>query len=115
MIQQVDYCVRLTRNVTLAPMQVQKTIQIAKISILSKRLNIITEPLPFKEANEGVEAIPSYETFKQGGSRLTIRLQNEKIVLRKGTKVAQVDAANIVPPMFAPDPSMEESVLKYMN
>ena len=86
MIQQVDHYVRLMRNMTLAPMQVHKTVGIAKILILSKRLNVITEPLPFREAIEGVEAILSYETFKQGESRLTIGLQNgtrEKIVLKK--------------------------------
>ena len=118
MIQQIDHYGRLTRNVTLAPMQVHKTVGIAKIPILSKRLNVITEPLPLREAIEGVEAILSYETFKQGGSRLTIGLQNstrEKIVLKKGTRVARVAAANVVPPMFAPDPSMEESVLEYMS
>ena len=99
-------------------MQVHKTVGIAKIPILSKRLNVIMEPLPFREAIEGVEVIPSYETFKQRGSRLTIGLQNgtrEKIVLKKGTRVARVTAANVVPTMFAPDPSTEESVLKYMN
>ena len=71
---------------TLVPIQVHKTVGIAKIPILSKRLNVITEPLPLREAIEGVEAIPSYETFKQGGSRLTIGLQigtREKIVLKK--------------------------------
>ena len=49
------------------------------------------EPLPLREAIEGVKAILSYETFKQGESRLTIGLQNgtrEKIVLKKGTRVA---------------------------
>ena len=29
--------------------------------------------------------------------------------------MARVVAANVVPPMFAPDPSTEESVLKYVN
>ena len=91
MIQQIDHYVRLTRNVTLAPMQVHKTVGIAKILILSKRLNVIMEPLPLREAIERIEAILSYETFKQGGSRLTIGLQNgtrEKIVFKKGTRVA---------------------------
>ena len=62
-----------------------------RIAKMSKRLNVITEPLPLREAIKGVEAIPSYEIFKQGGSRLTIGLQNgtrEKIVLKKGTRVA---------------------------
>ena len=40
---------------------------VAKIPILSKRLNVMTELLPVQEAIEGVEAITSYETFKQGG------------------------------------------------
>ena len=68
--------VRLTRNVTLAPMQVHKTVGIAKIQVIRKRLNVITEPLPGRETIEGVEAITSYETFKQGGNRLTLGLQN---------------------------------------
>ena len=52
------------------------------------------------------------------GSRLTIGLQNgtrEKIVLKKGTRVSPVAMANVVPPMFAPDLSTEESVLEYVN
>ena len=59
----------------------------------------------------------SYETFKQGGNRITIGLQNmtqEKIILKKGTKVARVSAANIVPPMLAPDPSTDRNELKYV-
>ena len=46
MINQVDHYVRLTRKVTLAPMQVHKTVGITKIPILSKRLNVMTESLP---------------------------------------------------------------------
>ena len=116
MINQVDHYVRLTRKVTLALMQVHKTVGIAKIPILSKRLNVMTESLLAQEAIEGVEAITSYETFKQGGNRVTIGLQNmtwEKITLKKGTKVACVAAANIVPPMLVPDPSRERNELKY--
>ena len=85
-------------------MQVHKTVGITKIPILSKRLNVMTESLPAQEAIEGVEAITSYETFKQGGNGVTIGLQNmtrEKITLKKGTKVAHVAATNIVPPMLA--------------
>ena len=67
MINQVDHYVRLTRKVTLAQMQVHKTVGVAKTPILSKRLNVMTELLLAREAIEGVEAITSYETFKQGG------------------------------------------------
>ena len=43
MIHQVNHYVGLTRNVTLAPKQVHKTAGIAKILVLSKRLNVIME------------------------------------------------------------------------
>ena len=76
MINQVDHYVRLMRKVTLPPMQVHKTVGVARILVLSKRLNVMTESLPAQEAIKGVEAVPSYETFKQGGNRVTIGLQN---------------------------------------
>ena len=45
MINQVDHYVRSTRKITLPPMQVHKTVGVAKIPILSKRLNVMTESL----------------------------------------------------------------------
>ena len=104
-------------------MRVHKTVGVAKNPVLSKHLNVIAQPLPLREAIDGVEAITSYETFKQGGNRLTIGLQNctrENIILRKGTKVARVAVArvavaNVVPPMLALRLSTNENKLKYMT
>ena len=118
MIQQVDHYVRLTRNVTLPPMQVHKTVGSAKIPVLTKRLNVVTEPLPPWEAIAGVEAIEGYETFKQGANRVTLGLCNstrQKITLKKGTRVAHVVVANMVLPMLAMDPSTVESELGYTS
>ena len=78
----------------------------------------MTEPLLAREAIDGIEAISSYETFKQGGNRVTIGLQNgtwEKITLKKWTKIARVTAANIVPSILAPDPSIDKSELEYIT
>ena len=41
-------------------------------------------------------------------------MTQEKITLKKGTKVACVVAANIVPPMLAPDLSIDKSELEYI-
>ena len=49
MINQIDHYIRLMRDVTIPAMQVQKTIGIAKIPILTKRLNVMTEALPHRE------------------------------------------------------------------
>ena len=104
MIDQIDHYVRLMRDITIPAMQVHKTVGVAKIPVLTKRLNVITEALPHGEEVKGIEAILSYKTFKQGGNRITIGLTNttrEKIVLKKETKVVRVFAANVVPLMLA--------------
>ena len=87
---QIDHYIRLMRDVTIPAMQVHRTIGIAKMPILTKRLNVMTEALPHREEIKGVEAIPSYETFKQGGNRITVGLNNttqEKITLKRAMKV----------------------------
>ena len=76
MVKQIDHYIKLMRDVTIPAMQVQKTIGITKIPILTKRLNVMLETLPHRKEIKGIEAIPSYETFKQGGSRVIIRLNN---------------------------------------
>ena len=106
MTGKVDHYVRLTRNVTLCPMQGCTTTGIASIPILVKRLNIAVDCLEPAQALEGVEVIPSIGYFKKGSSRLTIALRNDtrdKITLKKGTKVGRVMATNIVPPALAPN------------
>ena len=98
-IDQMNHYMRLTRDVTIPAMQVHKTIDIAKIPILTKRLNVMTEALPHREEIKGIEAIPSYETFKQGGNRISIGLNNttqEKFMLKRGTKVAKVFTAKVI-------------------
>ena len=52
----------------------------------------------------------------EGGTGSLLDSKNmtwEKITLKKGTKVTRVSAANIVPSMLAPDPSIERNELKY--
>ena len=52
-----------------------------------------------------VELLSSYESIKPGSQRVAVALYNntrEKITLKKGTIVANVAAANVIPPMLAP-------------
>ena len=75
-IDQIDHYIRLTRDITIPAMQVHRTTGIAKIPVFTKRLNVMTKALPHREEIKGIEAIPSYETFKQGGNRIIIGLNN---------------------------------------
>ena len=60
-----------------------------------------------------VELISSYESIKSGSQRVAAALYNntcEKITLKKGTIVAKVATANVIPPMLAPASGMFQNV-----
>ena len=65
-----------------------------------------------------VHAIESYTTGKLGTKCVAVALVNnsgEKITLKKGTKIGQLKAANVVPPSLAPCTSMDLNVLEYVQ
>ena len=90
--------------IVLAPHQVIKAMGLTQMPALDKRLNVTTESAG--QIQEGkIKLIPSYENIKPGSQRVAMALYNstnEKITLKKGTIVAKVAAANVVPPMLAP-------------
>ena len=52
-----------------------------------------------------IKAIPSYDYLEQGSKKVNIALQNctrQNIKLRKGTKVAMIMLANVIPLELAP-------------
>ena len=61
----------------------------------------------------GLSCFLRYESIKPGSPRVAVALYNnthEKITLKKGTIVAKVAAANVIPPMLAPATGMFQNV-----
>ena len=77
---------------------------LTQIPVLRKQVNIATEAI--NNLQDGrVELLSSYESIKPGSQRVAVALYNntrEKITLKKGTIVAKVATANVIPPMLAP-------------
>ena len=104
MIHKVGGEVKLTKAIVLAPHQVIKAMGLTQMPALDKRLNVTTESAGHIQEGK-IKLIPSYENIKPGSQRVAVALynsSNDKITLKKGTIVAKVAAANIVPPMLAP-------------
>ena len=81
---------------------------ITKINSHNKRLNVINEP----RVDLDEYTLPSYTCMRPGSKRVGValmNLSNAPITLNKGTVVATVKAANIIPPMLAPKPPNENS------
>ena len=66
----------------------------------------------------GVHAVESYTTVKPGTKRVAVALVNnsgDKVILKKGTKIGQLKAANVIPPSLAPCTSTDLNVLEYVQ
>ena len=93
--------VKLTRKVTIPPLETVTISGVTHVSAHSKRVNIVTEP------REDIDefTVSSYFYMRPGskwaGAAL-LNLSNRPVILKKGTIVDTVKAGNKVPPMLAP-------------
>ena len=75
-------------------------------------MNVSTDGNPELDQG-GIELLPSYESMKRGSNRVAVALFNNsqgKVMLRKGTVVARISAANVIPPMLAPSAEMYQDI-----
>ena len=117
MIDQVDHKIKLSQNVTIHPRKAVKSTGMVQLPFLSKQLNVTAEPTQNIGNFHDVHAIESYTMVKLGTKCVAVALVNnsgEKVTLRKGTKIGQLKAANVVPPSLAPRTSTDLNVLKYV-
>ena len=66
----------------------------------------------------GVHAVESYTMVKLGTKCVAVALVNnsgDKVILKKGTKIGWLKAANVVPPSLAPCMSTDLNVLEYVQ
>ena len=118
MIDHIDHEIKLSKNITLQPRQATKSTGMVKLPILSKRLNVMTEPKENIGDITGVNSVETYATVKTGTKRVAVALVNnsgEKVTIKKGTVVGRLKAVNAVPICLAPKMSTDNDVLKYMQ
>ena len=100
-LEKVRGDVKLTRNVQVPPMETISVSGITTVNSHTKRVNVITEP----RENCDEYTIPSYSYMRPGLKRASVALRNlsEKVqTFKKGTVIATIKAANLVPPKLAP-------------
>ena len=93
--------VKLTRNVQIPPMETITASGITTISLDTKQVNVITEPR--EDLDE--YTVPSCSYMRLGSKRVSVALRNlsEKTqTFKRGTVIATIHAANLVPPKLAP-------------
>ena len=100
-LTQVKGEVKLTRKVVIPPLDTVSVSGLTNIYKHSKHVNIITEP----REDEDEFTIPCYSYMRPGSKRAAVTLWNlseRPQVLKKGTVIAKVQAANLIPLKLAP-------------
>ena len=95
-----------------------KSTGIVPLPMLSKRMNVTTEPMQNIGNFHDVHAVESYTMVKPGTKRVAVALVNnsgEKVTIKKGTCIGWLKVANVVPPSLAPCMSTDKSVLEYVQ
>ena len=100
-LDQVKGEVKLGRKVVIAPLDSVHVSGITHVNSHAKRLNVMTEGRDDLDEY----TLPSYSFMRPGSKRAGVALMNlssKPVVLKKGTVVAHVKPANLIPPMLAP-------------
>ena len=95
-----------------------KSTGMVKLPVLSKHLNVMTEPRENVGDVTSVNSVKTYATIKTGTKRVTVALVNnlgEKVTIKRGTVIGRLKAVNAVPICLAPKSSTDNDVLEYVQ
>ena len=109
-LDEVNGSVHTTQKLSLGPFENATVTGILKGPVKSsayhKRVNVAIEPLEaHKEGESKYSAVPGYAFLKPGSDRVKVMIKNltaRVVKVQQGSKVALIEAANVVPHMLAP-------------
>ena len=109
-LDDINGTVHTTQKLSLGPFENATVTGILKGPVKSsayhKRVNVTVEPIEaHKEGENKYCAVPSYAFLKPGSDRVKVMIKNltaRVVKVPQGSKVALVEAANVVPHMLAP-------------
>ena len=118
--------VHTTQKITLGPFESRTLSGIlkgpVKNSAYHKRVNVSVEPLEAHRGESQYCAVPGYTFLKPGSDRLQVMIKNlttRTIKVSQGSKVASMEAANVVPHILAPQDATpvqpETNIMKSTN
>ena len=76
-------------------------------------MNVVIDNLPENQHCKDITVAQQIQVFKPGSNKITVALSNlscRTLKLKKGTKIAHVEASSIVPPMVSS--GMSKNILK---
>ena len=87
---------------------------LSKEEVHYKRVNVATE-YSDKNTNKNIATIRSYGFLKPSSNKVAVGVRNltsKQVILKAGTIIGKIEAANAIPPMLAPKSEIAETDMK---
>ena len=105
---QIDNIVKITRDTTMAPFETIKVKGFIKAQSHYKHINVMIDDLPDEKCCKDIAVVHQIQILRPGSNKIPVVLQNLSChivkIMKKGIKIAHVEAGNVVPPIVAPQP-----------
>ena len=98
----IDKVLKLARHTTISPFETIEVKGIIKTPNHYKCVNVVVDNLPKKQCCKHITVTQQIQTLKPGSNKMPVVLRNlscRTLKVRKGMKIAHVEASNIVPTM----------------
>ena len=104
---------KLARETSIGPFGTIEVKGIINTPNLYKRVNVVVDNLPEKQYCKDITIVQKIQTLKPGSNKIPVVLRNlscRTLKVRKGMKIAHVEASNIGPTMA--NQRLSENVLE---
>ena len=105
-VSQINHVVKITKDVTIAPLGTIKVKGVIKVPNHYKHFNASPSMIfPMSNDCKDIAVVYHIQILRPGSNKIPIVLQNlscQAVKVKKGTKIAHVMAGNVVPPTVAP-------------
>ena len=101
-LSKIDNVLKLARDTTISPFGTVEVKGIMKTPNHYKHVNVVVDNLPERQCCRDVTTVQQIQTLKLGSNKILVVLRNlscRTLKAGKGTKIAHVEASNIVPTM----------------
>ena len=101
-ISKIDNVLKLARDTTISPFGTIEVKGIIKTPNHYKHVNVVVDNLLEKQYCKDITVVQQIQTLKPGSNKIPVVLRNlscRTLKVRKGMKIAHVEASNIVPTM----------------
>ena len=99
-VSKIESTVKIARDTTIVPFGTIKVKDIIKTSNHYKCVNVVIDELPENQHCKDIAIIQQIQVLKPGSNKIPVVLSNiscRTLKIKKGTKIAHVEASNVVP------------------